>query len=244
MAPGPEINESPPHGRLSVALERENRYAVASLGRSHVYRPAHFIESSTDAMCELMTRWPLGLFITNQSSGLAADPIPLNFVRQGDEITHLIGHIAKANPISKLPSGSDVLVVFSGPNHYVSPNSYPSKKANPKVVPTWNYASVQIGGRIEFVTEPRAVLEIVTSLTDQHERHQEHPWRVSDAPSDYVDQMLNAIIGIRVLVSTIDAKFKASQNRSAEDREGVRSARNQSSEKGLAHWTIREPKAT
>jgi transcriptional regulator len=117
-----------------------------------------------------------------------------------------------------------VLAVFTGADSYVSPAWYPSKREHGKVVPTWNYAAVHVSGRIRFIEESSWLRELVGSLTDAHERGRAKPWRVSDAPADYIDAMLRAIVGFEIEISDVVGKFKGSQNRPAVDRAAVREA--------------------
>jgi transcriptional regulator len=133
----------------------------------------------------------------------------------------LRGHVARANPLWREASGHEVLAVFLGPQGYVSPSWYPSKAATAKVVPTWNYAVVHARGVLRAIEDKQWLRSFVERLTRVHESPRAHPWQVADAPPDYLEQMLHAIVGIEVDVVAIDAKWKVSQNRSAADRLGV-----------------------
>lgn len=206
-----------------------------------MYKPLHFVEPRMEELRDVVAQWPLGLLMTQQAGELAADPIPFDWVSAENQSSELIGHVAKANPITRCQEGADVLVVFMGPQHYVSPNFYPSKRSDPKVVPTWNYAMVQIVGRLQFVTDSKELLNIVTHLTNRHERAQPHPWKVSDAPPEYIDQMLKAIVGIRINITKVEGKFKASQNRLAHDRQGIREAQPNGLADSQLKLTVREP---
>jgi transcriptional regulator len=150
--------------------------------------------------------------------GLDADPVPLLLDASGERLQ---GHVARANPLSQLAAGTPVLAIFGGAQAYVSPNWYPSKAEHHRVVPTWNYATVHVHGTFELHDDPAWVHELVTRLTARQEAAQPRPWAVSDAPPEYIQQMLRAIVGIEVRISRVVGKFKASQNRSAADREGV-----------------------
>ena len=122
------------------------------------------------------------------------------------------------------PADAPVLAIFTGADRYVSPTWYPSKKEHGKAVPTWNYATVHLKGTIRFIEEAPWLREFVTELTEVHEQGRPNRWHVSDAPPDYMDAMLRAIVGFEIQVSSIQGKFKGSQNRVLGDREGVRSA--------------------
>ncbi len=142
---------------------------------------------------------------------------------QGTDVAGTLqGHIAKANPLWRhVEPAAEVLVLFHGPTHYISPNWYPSKLDDGRVVPTWNYATVQIRGRIRFIQDARWLRTLVDQLTRTHERSQAAPWQLTDAPADYVQRMLQAIVGIEIQVHHVEGKFKGSQNRSVADRQGV-----------------------
>lgn len=202
-----------------------------------MYLPSHFSENDPLALRGLIQEYPLGLIIT---PALSADLIPLEYI--DGTPARLIGHIARANPLARVTPSSTVLVVFNGPSHYVSPHDYPSKLADPRVVPTYNYAMVQVKGIIKFTTDKEALLSLVTHLTTRHERTLNRtPWQVSDAPTDYIERMLAAIVGIEVEISDMIGKFKASQNRSDADRDGVRQARMATVGDAIAAWTVRPP---
>jgi transcriptional regulator len=114
-----------------------------------------------------------------------------------------------------------VLVVFQGPQAYVTPSWYPSKAGHGKAVPTWNYAMVQAHGRLRAIEDPAWLEAFVTRLTGRHEAGRTPPWRVSDAPADFLASMLGGIVGIEIEVTRLEGKFKLSQNRPDEDRAGV-----------------------
>lgn len=134
----------------------------------------------------------------------------------------LVGHLARANHHwRRMVEGSDGLAVVAGADSYVSPSWYATKREHGRVVPTWNYETVHLRGQVRVVDDPAWLLELVTALTDHHESPREEPWRVTDAPEDYVTKLLRAIVGVELRVDSVEAKAKLSQNRSAEDRAGV-----------------------
>ena len=184
-----------------------------------MYQPSHFVEQDPDALHALMKSAPLATLIRGGAE-LSADVLPLEVDRIGDG-WRLTGHVARANPLWKAADGQQVLVVFQGPQAYVSPNWYPSKAEHGKAVPTWNYTMVQVHGRLRAIEDPAWLRAFVTRLTQRHEGGRAAPWHVSDAPADFVDSMLRAIVGIEIEVVRVEGKFKLSQNRSAEDRTGV-----------------------
>lgn len=188
-----------------------------------MYQPAHFVESRPEVLHALMRDRPLGLLITHGADGLAANTVPFLFEPGGDGACgQLVGHVARANPLwTTSLEGAEVLVVFQGPQTYISPNWYPSKAETGKAVPTWNYVMVQARGRLRAVDNPVAARAIVTRLTATHEAKQARPWSVDDAPADYLDAMLKAIVCIEIAVDKLEGKWKVSQNQPATNRAGV-----------------------
>ena len=184
-----------------------------------MYQPAHFVEQDPDALLALMTAAPLATLIRGGAE-LAADVLPLQVERAGDG-WRVAGHVARANPLWREADGRPVLALFQGPQAYVSPNWYPSKFQHGKAVPTWNYTMVQVHGTLRAIDDPEWLRSFVTRLTQRHETGRAVPWHVSDAPPDYLDAMLKAIVGIEIEVTRVEGKFKLSQNRSADDRTGV-----------------------
>ena len=184
-----------------------------------MYQPAHFNEPDADALLALMKAHPLATLVRGGAE-LAADILPLEVERVGDG-WRVTGHVARANPLWHEADGQPVLLLFQGPQAYVSPNWYPSKFQHGKAVPTWNYTMVQVHGTLRAIEDPAWLRAFVTRLTERHEGGRALTWHVSDAPPDYLDAMLKAIVGIEIEVTRVDGKFKLSQNRSAEDRTGV-----------------------
>jgi transcriptional regulator len=134
----------------------------------------------------------------------------------------LVGHLARANPHwRRIVDGSPALAVVTGPDTYVSPSWYASKAEHGRVVPTWNYSVVHLRGLVTVHDDPAWVRDLVTRLTDRHEQPRAEPWAVTDAPADYVEKNLRPIVGVEVVVTSVEAKAKLSQNRSDEDRAGV-----------------------
>lgn len=189
-----------------------------------MYMPRHFEETRPEPLHALMQAHPLGLLITpgtDAEAGPVVNPLPFLLEPGPGPLGTLVGHVARANPLWREAAGAPVLVVFQGPEAYVSPGWYPAKAEHGKVVPTWNYALVQARGRLEVQDGPEAVREIVTRLTAQHEAGQPRPWGVGDAPPDFIETLLRAIVGIRIPLESLVGKFKLSQNRPAADRDGV-----------------------
>jgi transcriptional regulator len=182
-----------------------------------MYLPKHFEQQDAAELVGLMRDHPLATLVSWQDGAPTADHVPLEF----DAATQTLrGHVARANPLWKL-AGQPVLAVFGGPQAYVSPSWYPSKAETHKVVPTWNYTVVHAHGELHVVDQAPWLHALVSRLTGHHEAPQAQPWAVSDAPDDYVQPMLRAIVGIEIPVSKLIGKWKVSQNRSEADRSGV-----------------------
>lgn len=187
-----------------------------------MYLPQAFEETRPEVLHELLRRHPLGLLITLGEQGLNANAVPFLFDAGRGPHGTLRAHVARANPVwQDLRPERDALVVFQGPEAYISPGWYPSKAQTGKVVPTWNYVMVQARGRVQLRDDPAWLRQLVGELTTRHEAGMAKPWQVDDAPPEFVDAMLSAIVGIEIELSELVGKWKVSQNRSAADREGV-----------------------
>ncbi len=188
-----------------------------------MYLPSHFEETRSETLRALIRSHPLGTLITQDRGGaLQADPIPFILDPGAGEHGTLLGHVARANPLwRETREAVDALVVFHGAQSYVSPGWYPSRTLHGKAVPTWNYIVVQARGRLRAIDDREWLRSFVTRLTGRHEARQVTPWHVTDAPADYIESMLGAIVGIEVELTSLVGKWKASQNRDAADRAGV-----------------------
>jgi transcriptional regulator len=185
-----------------------------------MYLPKHFEQHDREQLIALMRERPLATLITITPDGTSADLIPLEYIADEGEHGTLRGHVARANPLWQR-AGTIALAVFTGPEAYISPGWYASKQEHGKVVPTWNYTMVQARGELRAVEDAQWLHALVNRLTNHHESTQATPWHVSDAPDDYVQQMLRAIVGIEIALTSLIGKWKISQNRSAADREGT-----------------------
>lgn len=187
-----------------------------------MYLPKHFEETRVDVLHGLIRAHPLGALVTLTAGGLEANHIPFEIDPDPAPFGTLRGHVARANPLWRdFSSSVDALVIFQGPGTYVSPSWYPSKLEGGKVVPTWNYAVVHAYGPLRPIDDPGWLRAFVEKLTDRHEAGRKAPWKVTDAPADYVDKMVTAIVGIELQIARLAGKWKVSQNRPARDREGV-----------------------
>ncbi len=185
-----------------------------------MYLPEHFRETDPAEVVDLIATYPLATIVAQTDQGLVANHIPV--MAEGE--TALIGHVALNNDMHRImPDGTPVLAIFRGQDGYVSPNLYPTKAAHHRHVPTWNYQVVHVAGRISFQHDDKAKRAVVGRLTRDHERamNGDAGWRMADAPRDYMDGMLAAIVAFRIEITGITAKAKLSQNREAVDHAGV-----------------------
>jgi transcriptional regulator len=187
-----------------------------------MYTPSHFREDRPEIQREFMRAHPLAILVTQSPSGLNANHIP---VLVDDALTLIRGHVARANPVWR-ESGAEALAVFTGEQYYVSPSWYPSKQEHGKVVPTWNYEAVHAYGTLAFFEDKEKLRSLVDELTRTHESKFPQPWSIGDAPPEYIDGLLNAIVGFEFRITRLEAKFKQSQNRPEADRAAVASRRN------------------
>ena len=186
-----------------------------------MYVPPTFREDNLAALHATMREARLANLVTGTAEGLIATPLPLFLVPEEGPYGTLYGHLARANPQWTLPPAGDAMALFMGPDAYVSPSWYPSKQEHHRVVPTWNYIAVHAWGQAEFFDDADRLLDVVTRLTDLHERPRAGSWAVTDAPADFIRAQLRGIVGLRLPITRIEGKRKMSQNRSEADRRGV-----------------------
>ena len=200
-----------------------------------MYVPAHFAETRKEVLHSRIVQHPFGTLITHGSNGLDANHIPFELAAEDGELGVLRAHVARANPVwQEVASGDEVLVVFHAGDAYISPNWYPSKHELHKQVPTWNYMVVHAHGRMTILDDERYVRGVVGRLTRTHEASEPKPWKMGDAPKDYVDAMVKAIVGIQVEITRLVGKSKLSQNKEARDIQGAAEALKSSGESQLA----------
>lgn len=187
-----------------------------------MYQPSRFQSTDLGAMHELMRDNPLATIISLTPDGLNANHIPLHLVPDAGEFGTLRAHVARANPMWRdLSPGVDTLIIFQGPNCYISPSFYPTKQEDGKVVPTWNYAVVHAYGTLQVFDDAAWVRTNLQDLTRRHEANSPQPWTIEDAPPDYIEKMVGAVVGIELVIGKISAKFKMSQNQNAAAHAGV-----------------------
>lgn len=187
-----------------------------------MYVPPHFSETRPELLHALIRDYPLATLITQSGNGVVADHLPLQFVTAAGRGL-LRGHVARANPVwhDRANPDAEVLAVFTGPQAYITPSWYATKAETGRVVPTWNYTAVHVRGPMRAVHDAQWLRTLLESLTVQQEATVPSQWQVGDAPTDYVERMLEAIVGIEIEISTLSGKWKVSQNQPAANRAGV-----------------------
>jgi|SRR5471032_1148612 len=186
-----------------------------------MYTPASFREERLDALHGLITAHPLGALVHQDEDGLTADHLPFEIAAPTPEAPFgiLRAHVARANPLWRTAGArQESLVIFQGPQAYITPAWYVEKQQSGKVVPTYNYAVVHAHGPLHVIDERDWLLALVTRLTARHEAQQATPWAVADAPAGYIDKLLAAIVGIEIPLTRLTGKWKLGQNRTAEDQ--------------------------
>lgn len=187
-----------------------------------MYLPPQFEESRIDVLHGLMRTHPLATLVTLDGSEIVADHLPVDTLSAPAPFGLLRGHVARANPVwHRHSEGAPALAVFHGPQVYISPSLYPTKRESGAVVPTWDYAVVHARGVLKFVDDAAWLRGVVAEFTETHEAPRSPPWQVDDAPRKYLDQMLAQIVGFEFHITRLTGKWKVSQNRSAADRQGV-----------------------
>ena len=187
-----------------------------------MYQPPHFREDRLDVQHRLIFSHSLGLLISAGPGGLQANYVPFLIDAAGSERGTLRAHLARANPqLKELESVTECMVVFQGPQQYISPSLYPTKQETGKVVPTWNYITVHAWGRPQVIEDAAWVRNQVEDLTRHKEEPRAAPWHVSDAPEPFVAAQLKGIVGLEIPIARIEGKWKVSQNRPAVDQAGV-----------------------
>lgn len=189
-----------------------------------------------DAVQALMTEHPLGAWVYQGSQGLVANHVPFFLDRSRGPLGTLIGHVARANPVwHDLQPGRPSVVMFQGPQSYITPGWYPGKLEHGKVVPTWNYAVAHAHGVARSFEDRDDLLDMLQKLTHAQERHRLAPWQVSDAPTEYLNKLLRGIVGIEIPIDRLEGKLKASQDEDLPDRMGtVQGLREDASDASLA----------
>ena len=183
--------------------------------------PAHFEETRSEVLHTLIREHSLATLVAHGADRLAAHHLPLHFAAEPGHLGALQGPVARANPLWKQAANTEVLVIFQGPQAYVTPSWYATKREHGKAVPTWNYVVVHAHGRLRTIDDPVWLRAQVETLVGRHEAGFADPWRIADAPPDYIDKMLAAIVGIEIAITGLQGKWKISQNQPEANRTGV-----------------------
>ncbi len=187
-----------------------------------MYLPKHFAETDVGVMHELMRAHPLATLVTQGPDGLDANHIPLHLDAAAGPNGTLRGHVARANPLAADTTvNRKILVIFKGPDSYISPSGYATKAEHGKVVPTWNYTAVHAYGELRLIDDADWLLAQLHALTAEHEGGLVRPWAVDDAPADYIGKLLGAIVGIEIAIDRLVGKWKVSQNQPAVNQESL-----------------------
>lgn len=202
-----------------------------------MYIPAHFEAPDREAMYALMQNYPLATLITLSADGMVANHIPLHLSAEPVPFGTLRGHVAHTNPLWRnFRPDTEVLAIFHGPEAYVSPSWYATKKQHGKVVPTWNYATVHAYGKLHIKDDPAWIRTQLTELTAEHEKKQPEPWAMTDAPLEFIEKLVQAIVGIEIEITRLQGKWKMSQNQPLENRAGVAEGLKNSGREDVAAW--------
>ena len=187
-----------------------------------MYTPKHFEEQHKEVLHELIQAHPLATLITLKNGNLEANLIPMLLARGDGMFGTLRGHFARSNPLwHEHPKELDVLAVFHGPETYITPSWYASKAESGKVVPTWNYTTVHAKGKLSVIDDPSWIRSLLEALTSSNEAEFTHPWAVSDAPDEYITNLIGGVIGFEIVIAELQGKWKVSQNRTETDRDSL-----------------------
>jgi transcriptional regulator len=205
-----------------------------------MYAVDHFAQTDSKVLRAYLTEHPFATLFVATPEGPSADHLPMEFDPSFGSQGRLVGHVARANPLwrhfTSAPESAPgpisvstpasttptALAVFSAHHAYVSPDWYASKRADPRVVPTWNYAAVHVSGRLSFFHDAERIGELLARLTERFESPRPSPWQLTDAPDEFIEKMISGVVGFELEIESLVGKWKLSQNRSQSDQEGVR----------------------
>lgn len=205
-----------------------------------MYVPYHFKEDDTQTLQQYIRKYSFGLLIVADTDGIEANHVPFHLVQNENEPMGVLQcHLARNNPAwQRLTEGAKILAVFQGPDSYISPSWYPTKAETGRVVPTWNYLAVHVEGHARVVRDADWLKHHLQQLTDHHESKMSEPWSVGDAPEEYTERLMKAIVGIEIKIEKLTGKLKASQNQPERNRAGVKSGLETGSPENLAMSTF------
>jgi len=201
-----------------------------------MHQPSYFKLEDSQQMLEIITNNPLATIVSLSSNGLVGNHIPMIVVEKNGK--HVLqGHVSKVNSIwQDYDESTDIIVIFHGPESYISPNWYSSKKVAGKEVPTWDYVAVHVSGKMSFFHDKQWLTKHLIKLSDFNEQSMPMPWKLTDAPVDYIDKMLGAIVGFEIEITNMTAQVKMSQNHPEENRKGVISGLRALDKENVALW--------
>lgn len=200
-----------------------------------MYLPEQYAELRIEELHRIIRENPLGVLVRRTSAGLEADHLPFLLDADPNSPGILRAHVARSNPVWKeVRDGDGVLVIFRGAQGYISPNWYPGKHETHRRVPTWNYETVHAHGTVRVRDDDRFVRGVVARLTRTHEADQPEPWKMADAPTDFVSEQLRHIVGIEVRLARLDCKRKLNQHHAQRDRDGAITGLESRGNQGLA----------
>jgi len=187
-----------------------------------MYVPKMFQEDRVEVLHDLIRTYPFGTLVTVNDEGLQANHVPFHIESVPEPFGTLYAHVARANPVWRdISRNNEALVIFQGPQAYISPSLYVTKKETGMVVPTWNYAVVHAHGRLKPIEDVSWLRAFLEELTKTHEHGRAEPWNISDAPAEYIEKQLSAIVGLKLTITQLVGKWKLSQNRPERDRASV-----------------------
>ena len=190
-----------------------------------MYLPPHFEERRLELLHDLMKKHPFGSVVTYSNGELDANHLPFEVVSDKGDFGKLLAHISRQNPLAEvLKNDADVLVIFRIDDVYISPNWYVGKFEHHKVVPTWNYVVIHAKGKARIIEDEKVLRGILARLTREHESNQNVPWKMTDAPSEFISERMKHIVGIQIEITDLVGKFKLSQNRNKNDISSVATA--------------------
>ena len=205
-----------------------------------MYIPPLHKEDRIDVLHDAIRRTGLATLVTLTGDGLIASHVPMLLDPEPAPYGTLLGHLARPNPQARgAAPGVQALAIFQGPDAYITPSWYATKRETGKVVPTWNYVTIHAYGPVEFFNDTERLRAIVTRLTEREEAARAEPWAVTDAPADFIDGMLKGIVGFALPIARLEGKWKMSQNRPAEDRARVIDGLNDQGREDVAALIVR-----
>ncbi|MDF1832255.1 MAG: FMN-binding negative transcriptional regulator [Porticoccaceae bacterium] len=189
-----------------------------------MYIPNHFKEESQEKLQQYIRDYSFGLLVVADDEGIEANHVPFYLCGgKNDSLGQLQCHLARSNPVwQRVASCARILAVFQGPDAYVSPSWYPTKAETGRVVPTWNYLAVHVQGKAQIIHDSDWLKYHLQQLTDQHELQMPTPWSVDDAPTNFIERLVQNVVGVEITIETLTGKLKASQNQSEKNRAGVK----------------------